>query len=93
MRKRSLSSGSPEQSPRRARTLIRLGKQNDALPDLLLAEKNSPAEPSIHYLLASVYKAQGKAGEAQREMLTFAQLQKEANESTARQANNAKVSP
>lgn len=77
----------------RARTLIRLGKQNDALPDLLFAEKNSPAEPSIHYLLASVYKAQGKAAEAQQEMLTFAQLQKEANEATARQANNAKISP
>jgi tetratricopeptide (TPR) repeat protein len=77
----------------RARTLIRLGKQSDALPDLLVAEKNSPAEPSIHYLLASVYKAQGKAAEAQQEMRTFAQLQKEANEATARQANNAKVSP
>ena len=77
----------------RARTLIRLGKQSDALPDLLLAEKSSPAEPSIHYLLASVYKAQGKTAEAQQEMLTFAQLQKEANEAKARQANSANVSP
>jgi tetratricopeptide (TPR) repeat protein len=77
----------------RARTLIRLGKESDALADLLVAEKNSPAEPSIHYLLASVYKAQGKAAEAQQEMRTFAQLKKEANEATARQGDNAKVSP
>ena len=77
----------------RARTLIRLGRQSDALPDLLVAEKNSPAEPTIHYLLASVYKAQGKDAEAQQEMHTFAKLWKEAKDATARQANNAKVSP
>jgi predicted Zn-dependent protease len=76
----------------RARTLIRLGKQSDALPDLLVAEKDSPAEPSIHYLLASVYKTQGKAAEAQQEMVTFAELQRKANEATARQGNNAQVS-
>ncbi len=77
----------------RARTLIRLGRQSEALPDLLVAEKNSPAEPTIHYLLASVYKAQGKDAEAQQEMHTFAKLWKEAKDATARQANNAKVSP
>jgi tetratricopeptide (TPR) repeat protein len=77
----------------RARTLIRLGKQSDALPDLLVAEKNSPAEPVVHYHLAAVYRAQGKTAEAQQEMLTFAQLKKEANEAAARQANNAGVSP
>jgi predicted Zn-dependent protease len=58
----------------RARTLIRLGKDSDALPDLLLAEKDKPAEPTIHYLLASVYRAEGKTADAQQEMHTFAQL-------------------
>ncbi len=77
----------------RARTLIRLGKQSEALPDLLVAEKNSPAEPAVHYLLASVYRAQGKAAEAQQEMLTFARLKKEVTEAAARQASTVGVSP
>ena len=46
----------------RARALIKLGKQNDALPDLLMAEQESPNEPSIHFLLSQVYKADGKDG-------------------------------
>jgi hypothetical protein len=29
----------------RARALVRLGKHSDALPDLLMAEKDSPREP------------------------------------------------
>jgi tetratricopeptide (TPR) repeat protein len=77
----------------RARTLVRLGKRNDALPDLLAAEKISPAEPSIHYMLASVYRAQGKTAETKQEMRIFTQLQKEAAEAASKQADHAKVSP
>ena len=73
----------------RARALIRLGKQGDALPDLQMAIKDSPAEPTIHFLLASVYRAQGKTAEAQREMRAYAQLQREASEAVAGQANDA----
>lgn len=73
----------------RARALIRLGRHSDALPDLLMAEKDSPAEPTIHFLLASVYKAQGKTPEAQQEMRTFEQLKREASEAAAKQANDA----
>jgi tetratricopeptide (TPR) repeat protein len=58
----------------RARALIRLGKHSDALPDLLMAEKESPTEPAIHYLLASVYRARGNIPEANWEMQTFGQL-------------------
>jgi predicted Zn-dependent protease len=61
----------------RARALIRLGKQGDALPDLLTAKKNGPDEPTIHFLLASVYKAQGKAAEAQQELRVFEQVKSE----------------
>jgi tetratricopeptide (TPR) repeat protein len=60
----------------RARALIRLGKPSDALPDLLGAEKSKPSEPTVHYLLASVYRSQGKTAEARQEMHTFAQLEK-----------------
>jgi tetratricopeptide (TPR) repeat protein len=66
----------------RARALIRMGKHSDALPDLLMAEKEKPSEPTIHFLLGSVYRAQGKAAEAEQEMHTFEQLK---SRSTAEQ--------
>jgi tetratricopeptide (TPR) repeat protein len=72
----------------RGRALIRLGKPADALPDLLMAEKDSPSEPSLHFLLASVYRAQGKSVEAQQEMVAYSRLQKEASDSLARQASD-----
>ena len=73
----------------RGRALIRLDKQSEAMPDLLMAEKDSPTEPTIHFLLASVYRAQGKGAEAQQEMQTYSRLQKEASEAVAKQASDA----
>jgi tetratricopeptide (TPR) repeat protein len=73
----------------RARALVKLGKQEDALPDLLLALKDSPNEPSIHFLLSNVYKAQGKTADAQQEMRTYGRLQREASEAVAGQASDA----
>jgi predicted Zn-dependent protease len=72
----------------RARALVRLGKHADALPDLLMAEKESPNEPTIHFLLAAVYRAQGKSAEAQTEMQTYGRLQREASAAVAGQAND-----
>jgi tetratricopeptide (TPR) repeat protein len=73
----------------RARALIRLGKQSNALPDLVMAEKDSPIEPSIHFLFASVYRAQGKSAEAQQELHTYQELQRLAREAVAAQASGA----
>lgn len=73
----------------RARALIRLGKHSDAFPDLAMAEKDSPGEPSIHFLLASVYRAEGKSAEAQQEMQTYGRLQQMAREAVAKQASGA----
>ena len=73
----------------RARALVRLGKHADALPDLLMAEKDSPQEPTIHFLLAAVYRAQGKTAEAQAEMQTYGKLQREASAAVAGQASDA----
>lgn len=70
----------------RARALVRLGKHDDALPDLMMAEKESPEEPSIHFLLAAVYRAQGKREQAQTELATYSKLQKEASARVATQA-------
>ena len=73
----------------RARALIKTGKQDDALPDLLLAEKESPDEPSIHFLLASVYRTQGKTAAAQEETRTYGRLQRRQSEGVAAQANES----
>jgi tetratricopeptide (TPR) repeat protein len=73
----------------RGRALIRLGKHSEALPDLLAAEKDSPDEPSIHFLLASVYRAQGKSAGAQQEMQTYSRLLNEARDALAKQASDA----
>ena len=73
----------------RARALVRLGKHADALPDLLMAVKESPQEPTIHFLLAAVYRAQGKTAEAQTEMQTYGKLQREASAAVAGQASDA----
>jgi tetratricopeptide (TPR) repeat protein len=73
----------------RARALVRLGKHADALPDLLMAEKESPREPTIHFLLAAVYRAQGKSAEAQTEMQAYGKLQREASAAVAGQASDA----
>lgn len=73
----------------RARVLIHLNRQSDALPDLLLAEKNSPDEPSVHFFLASVYRAQGRAAEAKQELHIYGELQREASQAVSNQANEA----
>jgi predicted Zn-dependent protease len=73
----------------RARALVRLGRQPEALPDLLMAEKESPSEPTIHFLLANVYRTQGKTSEAQEEMRTYGTLQREASAAVAGQASES----
>lgn len=73
----------------RARALVRLGKQTEALPDLELAVKDSPNEPTIHFLLAAVYRAQGNAAGAKAEMETYGKLQREASAAVAQQAEDA----
>jgi predicted Zn-dependent protease len=73
----------------RARALVRLNRQPEALPDLLMAEKDTPSEPTIHFLLANVYRAQGKTVEAQEEMRTYGKLQREASAAVAKQADDS----
>jgi predicted Zn-dependent protease len=73
----------------RARALIKSGKHGEALPDLVRAEKESPDEPSIHFLLASVYRAQGKTAAAQEETRTYGRLQRRQSEGVAAQANES----
>lgn len=73
----------------RARALVKLNKDDEALPDLQMALKENPDEPSIHFLLSTVYRAQGKTAEAQQEMHTYGRLQRAASEAVASQASDA----
>jgi predicted Zn-dependent protease len=73
----------------RARALIKMARHKEALPDLLMAEKDSPKEPSIHFLLSQVYRETGQTAETQQELRTYAQLQREASEAVAGQASDA----
>jgi predicted Zn-dependent protease len=59
----------------RARVLIKDGRAAEALDDLRAAEQQTPSEPSIHFLLAQVYKAKGTPADAAHEMQVYAQLQ------------------
>lgn len=70
----------------RARVLIAQGKQTEALPDLEAAVKQSPEEPSIHFLLAQVYRSQHVPEKAAEEMKLYAQLQKSAMDKVAQRA-------
>lgn len=58
----------------RAKALIALGRPADALQDLLLTVKADPNESSIHFLLAKVYRAQGRTVDASAEMQMFRSL-------------------
>ena len=73
----------------RARALIKLNQFAKALPDLNIAKADSPNEPSIHFLLSTVYKAQGNAEASQQEMSTYARLKREASASVAAQADKS----
>jgi tetratricopeptide (TPR) repeat protein len=75
----------------RARAMIQLGKPVEALPDLLAAEKQTPDEPSIHFLLASVYRAQHRTADAQSELQIYAQLQQSASAKVAQRAAEAQT--
>ncbi len=70
----------------RGRALIALGQPAEALPDLILAEKASPEEPSIHFYLTSAYRAQGRVDDAHNEMQIYKQLMESATDSESKRA-------
>lgn len=58
----------------RARALIDGGHAEEALADLKLAEQATPDEAQIHFLLAKVYRSEGRASDAAVEMQVFGKL-------------------
>jgi tetratricopeptide (TPR) repeat protein len=70
----------------RARALLTLGRNSDAVPDLEAAIKADPSDPRNHFLLAKAYRALGRSQEAQSEMRMFSQLEESARAATAERA-------
>jgi tetratricopeptide (TPR) repeat protein len=70
----------------RARALIKLNRNADAVTDLEAAIKADPAEPSTHFLLAKTYRALGRTQESQAEMQTYSKLEESARAATAERA-------
>ncbi len=70
----------------RARALLTLGRNADAIPDLQAAVKADPSDPRNHFLLAKAYRALGRPQEAQMEMQTFGKLEESARAATAERA-------
>lgn len=70
----------------RARALVKLNRATEAMPDLEIAQKQAPEEPSVHFLLAQVYRAEGKRDEEMKQMQTYAQLKQQESAAQAKQA-------
>lgn len=67
----------------RARALIKLNRNTEAVSDLEAAIKTFPADPAPHFLLSKVYRALGRSQEAQAEMRAFSKLEESARAATA----------
>jgi tetratricopeptide (TPR) repeat protein len=70
----------------RARALLTLGRNADAVPDLQSAIKADPSDPRNHFLLAKAYRALGRSQDAQSEMQVFSKLEESARAATAERA-------
>jgi tetratricopeptide (TPR) repeat protein len=70
----------------RARALIKLNRNAEAVTDLEAAVKGDPSDPSTHFLLAKTYRALGRTQESQAEMQTYSKLEESARTATAERA-------
>lgn len=70
----------------RARLLLKLHRDQEAIRELKAVEQNDPSEPSTHFLLAQAYRATGQSELAQAEMKSFSELEGKARAATAERA-------
>jgi len=70
----------------RARALAKLDRNQEAAVDLEAAAKATPGDPSVHFLLAKIYRALGRSGEASQQMQLFSKLDEAARAATAERA-------
>jgi tetratricopeptide (TPR) repeat protein len=70
----------------RARALIRMERNEEAVAELRTAEKAAPEEASIHFLLGQALRSLGRTAESKAEMDLFTKLEEEARAATAERA-------
>jgi tetratricopeptide (TPR) repeat protein len=70
----------------RGRALMRLDRNDEAIRELQVAEKDDPGEPGTHFLLAQALRATGHTQEAQAQMQIFSKLEESARAKTAERA-------
>jgi tetratricopeptide (TPR) repeat protein len=70
----------------RAKALLRMERAQDAVPDLEAAERFSPDDANVHFLLAQAYRSLGRTQQAQAEMQLFSKLEESARAATAARA-------
>jgi tetratricopeptide (TPR) repeat protein len=70
----------------RARALVMLNRNQEAIPELAAAAQADPQEPSVHFLLAQAYRAVGRSQDAQAEMKIFATLEESSRAAAADKA-------
>jgi tetratricopeptide (TPR) repeat protein len=73
----------------RGRLLVRLHRNEEAIPELQAAIQANAKDPTSHFALAQAYRALGRTQEAQREMQLFSKLDAETRAATAEQAQEA----
>jgi tetratricopeptide (TPR) repeat protein len=72
--------------PDRAKALMKLNRNQEAVADLQAAAKADPIEPSTHFLLSKALRALGRVAEAQAELQTFSKLEENARAANADRA-------
>lgn len=70
----------------RGDALVKLGRNEEAVAELRLAEREDPDDPMPHFLMARADRALGDAAGARAEMQTYATLQSRASEAVAARA-------
>lgn len=70
----------------RARALAKLDRVPEAVADLEAAEKATPNDASIHFLLSKAYRVVGRTQEANKELQLFSKLDEAARAATAERA-------
>jgi tetratricopeptide (TPR) repeat protein len=69
------------------------GQNEDALRELLLAEKLAPEEVNVHWRLAKLYKTMGKREESKAEFDKAAKLNKAADDDLYKKIENGRNQP
>jgi tetratricopeptide (TPR) repeat protein len=70
----------------RGNALLKLGRSQDAVAELEIAEREDPGDPLPHFLMARAARALGDTARATTEMQIYAKLQSQASEAVAARA-------